>query len=144
MVVDGNGSANDGSWLAVQVLRADPDAWKTLVPTFASWLQDKDPLVRSRAAEMLGSLGPLAKATIPVLEPLYQHAGAAERIAIARAILRIDPGRQAQILRDMKMLVDNPALDRVNRTEAARLVRSYELGGRPIVNVGAAAKSVAN
>ena len=126
------------------MLRADPDAWKDLVPTFVSLLHEKDPNVRSRAAAMLGSLGRRAKDAIPVLEAIYEHALPAEKIAMARTILAIDPGKQAQILRAVKLLVSDRALDTATRTEAARLVRMHELGGRPITNSRAAAKAAAD
>ena len=58
---------------------------------------------------------------------------------MARTILAIDPGKQAQILRAVKLLVSDRALDTATRTEAARLVRMHELGGARSPTHGCAA-----
>ena len=114
-------------WWSREALH-DPEANKDLVPTFISWLRSGDPKVRSRVAG-LGSLGPQAR-THFLLETQFERGQPGERIAMAWAMFEIDPVAGDRFSKAIFSLINDPALDRPNRTEAARLIRRYFLWTR--------------
>src|SRR4051794_40959580 len=91
--------------ISILILLSSPLAWAAEPVTFArrpldSWvadLDDKDPLVREEALEVLAQLGPKAKAAVPKLERLAKAAGEAERRRAAFALWKVDGRAEAAI-----------------------------------------------
>jgi hypothetical protein len=73
------------------LLRADPSAGRSLVPTFVGWLRHEDARARHHAVRCLVGLGTSASEAVPALEALLNTGKSAERARVALAIIAIDP-----------------------------------------------------
>ncbi|NQT90762.1 MAG: (d)CMP kinase, partial [Candidatus Omnitrophica bacterium] len=79
-----------------------PIAVKTVLSALIELLKEKDPAMRSRAAEALGNIGPDAKTAIPALTVLLKDKDDAVRTHGAEALKKIDPEKARQILEEEK------------------------------------------
>jgi HEAT repeat protein len=85
------------AWFLIQRLR--PQGVEKLkgadLSALSRALSDRDPAVRSKAAAMLGKLGPKAKSTVPLLNKTLSDEDPDVSLSGALAIVKIDPSSES-------------------------------------------------